>query len=487
VAGWPKEFDPGLLSSPVLGDLNNDGLLDVIIGTGLNETAVFAWKSDGTWVRGWPNSVNGSIFSTPALGDLDAESTGLEVVVGTSTGYIYIWDCFGHVLDGWPKHIDASLASPAIGDINNDGQLDIFVGTSNGDMYAWNVNGTTVIGWPKQTGASILSSPILGDIDGNSEIDVLIGTVNGLHLWLYPNMSHIGSYTGEISSPKLSIPIHSSPLLGDIDGDGNTEIIIGSLDTNVYIWSTGKIFNPRYIPWGMSKGTPQRTGRTGDYDGDGLSNIDELDHFNTDPCSSDPDHDGLSDRKEIYCFTNPWVADRDLDLDKDGLTNVNEVLYYRTDPLTPDATSDTDEDGFLNVDEVDLYGTDPTLFDTDGDGLSDYDEIRYRTNPNNPDTDGDGINDLVELRWRLDPRTADLSKQIGLGTNIITIMVIIALLPILTGIFVFLSSIRDELRWRISLRASIENRFLHLHIILRKSTLISKIHRKIRTIQQKKR
>ena len=38
--------------------------------------------------------------------------------------------------------------------------------------------------------------------------------------------------------------------------------------------------------------------------------------------------------------------------------------------------------------------------DTDGDELTDYDEIKiYSTNPNDPDTDGDGINDGGEVEF----------------------------------------------------------------------------------------
>ena len=47
--------------------------------------------------------------------------------------------------------------------------------------------------------------------------------------------------------------------------------------------------------------------------------------------------------------------------------------------------------------------------DTDGDGLSDEDEILYGTNPNNPDTDGDGHSDMVEIQSSWNPLTKELS------------------------------------------------------------------------------
>lgn len=46
-----------------------------------------------------------------------------------------------------------------------------------------------------------------------------------------------------------------------------------------------------------------------------------------------------------------------------------------------DETIDTDGDGLSDYDETFLYGTSPYLEDTDGDGISDYDEIMQGTDP----------------------------------------------------------------------------------------------------------
>ena len=71
------------------------------------------------------------------------------------------------------------------------------------------------------------------------------------------------------------------------------------------------------------------------------------------------------------------------------------------DPLV--AYEDPDNDGLTNLEEY-QYGTDPNNPDTDGDGLSDGDEVHvYHTNPLLWDTDGDGISDGVEVRTGSDP------------------------------------------------------------------------------------
>ena len=100
---------------------------------------------------------------------------------------------------------------------------------------------------------------------------------------------------------------------------------------------------------------------------------------------------------DIY-GTNPLLSDADADTDGDGLTNISEVDSYGTDPTTSDASSDTDGDGLTNVAEVDTHSTDPATPDTDADGLSDGEEINTQlTNPLVEDTDGDGFGDGEEV------------------------------------------------------------------------------------------
>jgi hypothetical protein len=59
---------------------------------------------------------------------------------------------------------------------------------------------------------------------------------------------------------------------------------------------------------------------------------------------------------------------------------------------------DTDADGLDDIKETSL-GTDPLVWDTDGDNLSDSDEVLiWKTDPLNPDTDGDGYDDGAEIK-----------------------------------------------------------------------------------------
>ncbi|MDZ7755657.1 OmpA family protein [Rhodohalobacter sp.] len=93
------------------------------------------------------------------------------------------------------------------------------------------------------------------------------------------------------------------------------------------------------------------------------------------------------------------------DSDGDGLSDYDEIYVYGTSPLN----ADTDDDGLTDNDEVNTYGTDPLNMDSDEDGLSDGDEVNaYGTDPLSQDTDGDGLSDGDEVdEYGTDPLDPD--------------------------------------------------------------------------------
>ncbi|HTK82399.1 MAG TPA: OmpA family protein [Bacteroidota bacterium] len=115
----------------------------------------------------------------------------------------------------------------------------------------------------------------------------------------------------------------------------------------------------------------------------------------------DPDKDGLLNDDEKQLGTDP----NNPDTDGDGLSDGDEVNVYHTNPLKPDS----DGDGLNDGDEVKKHKTDPNKADTDGDGLKDGEEVmKYTTDPLKADTDGDGLKDGEEVnQYKTDPLKAD--------------------------------------------------------------------------------
>jgi len=122
----------------------------------------------------------------------------------------------------------------------------------------------------------------------------------------------------------------------------------------------------------------------------------------------DDDGDGMpNDWEEDNGFDPDDPSDADADADQDGLTNLEEY-EAGSDPTK----KDSDGDGLSDGDEVNDHGTDPAEADSDGDGLSDGDEINdYGTDPNDEDSDGDGIPDGWEVDNGLDPTDEEDAEE----------------------------------------------------------------------------
>jgi len=121
--------------------------------------------------------------------------------------------------------------------------------------------------------------------------------------------------------------------------------------------------------------------------------------FGLDPTDSDTLGSGQGDlHTAVFSDRNdPWYPSQwKIDSDGDGLTNGQE-LYYGTDSNNPDSNGDGVLDG------VALHlGLDPNNLDPDGDTLTNAQEAVLGTNPLLWDTDGDGIPDHLDA-FPLDP------------------------------------------------------------------------------------
>ena len=236
---------------------------------------------------------------------------------------------------------------------------------------------------------------------------------------------------------------------GDLEFDGDDDSIPDAYELGITA-TDGNPGNREILNGNLAAGSGPGV-NTGDFDGDGLSDLKEYqlsvvqqtfpnlnptladtdgDGRNdgveisgtdtippTNPVNEDTDGDGLSDGVEDNSGsfidasepgTNPTVADTDLDGLEDGIEVANTEAGY--DPTVDDSASDFDADG-LRLDEEIGANTDPLRPDTDDDGFFDGAETNtgifvsydYDTNtgdtgtdPLDNDTDGDGLLDGVE-------------------------------------------------------------------------------------------
>jgi len=123
---------------------------------------------------------------------------------------------------------------------------------------------------------------------------------------------------------------------------------------------------------------------SGDADADQLTNLEEHD-LETGRLDPDTDNDGLKDGVEVTLGTNPFVADAD------------------------DLTSDLNSDGVIDGIGAQL-GHQPNQTDSDGDGVSNANELLMCTDPLRADTDGDGVTDDVD-KFPFDPQASALPSN----------------------------------------------------------------------------
>ena len=127
----------------------------------------------------------------------------------------------------------------------------------------------------------------------------------------------------------------------------------------------------------------------------------------------DTDSEGIPDEMEGYFGTDPFRADSD----GDGLSDYQECIVIGTNPTVIDTDGngvsdfdeDADKDGLSNGAEY-MWDADPIASDSDMDGLKDGDEVYlYHSDPVVFDTDGDGADDGWEVGSGFDPALYDNS------------------------------------------------------------------------------
>lgn len=246
-AGFPVGLagsGPVERSKPAVANLDNDSSpKEIVVGT--RDGELYVLNSNGTVRTGWPKSLPCEIASSPAIGDIDGDGfPDIAVGCGFATNLADPGGVWAFRRDGtliWMVHPtlggagDDVYSTPAIGDVDGDGRNDVVFGAWDHHVYVITRNGTNLPGWPRDTRDTVWSSPSLVDLDGDGRLEIIIGadthaegppinTVDGGTLWVfrYDGTNYPGFPKRE------TVVLGSTPAVGDIDGDGRPEIVIGA-------------------------------------------------------------------------------------------------------------------------------------------------------------------------------------------------------------------------------------------------------------------
>jgi len=212
---------------PVLGDLNNDGKLDIAVGlsTGTTDGIVAILLGNGS--GGFSQAANSpfSTFSTTAsqlaIGDFNEDGKRDLAIPNSSGGAdILLGDGAGGFTVGPPPQISGGALSLTAGDFNEDGHLDVlvenrmFLGTGTGTLGA-----PAVVGIPTTSNAARA-----GDVNNDGHLDVVAGGPSGLTIVLgngTGNLVQAKSYTSGFTTFGAG---SSFAVLGDFNEDGKVDL-----------------------------------------------------------------------------------------------------------------------------------------------------------------------------------------------------------------------------------------------------------------------
>ena len=223
--GWPANLPSAIAAPPAIGDIEGDGLPEIVLS---GDNQLFALHHTGVSVTNFPVTINrvhpvGAILSSPVLGDVDDDAIA-DIVVGLPDGTVTAYQGRGHSVETFPFGTSGTIsAAPALGDLSGTGEVTVVVLSNDGFAHASSYSGApTALPWPmlahdsRRSGASTAVSQPPAPGSGN----LLVSQ----SAFCYPNPVAAGTtgirYTLSRAADRVSIRIYSleGKMVDEMDG-----------------------------------------------------------------------------------------------------------------------------------------------------------------------------------------------------------------------------------------------------------------------------
>ncbi|UCH85710.1 MAG: VCBS repeat-containing protein, partial [Candidatus Latescibacterota bacterium] len=218
------------------------------IDTSGNESAYsgeFSASTNPPQMSGFPIMMKTTTTSSPAVGDIDGDGDK-EIVVGNE--HVYAWHHDGiELIDGdgdaqtWGvlnTYGDAFTAAIALANLDNRAGLDIIAADLNTKgVYCMDFEGNLLPGWPKTAERNFRAAPAAGDINGDGFFEVIAVDSRGtIYVWNRDGTEYrdLGGTDGVFYRTANTSFHFETPTVCDLDGDYKDEIIVGSRADSVW-------------------------------------------------------------------------------------------------------------------------------------------------------------------------------------------------------------------------------------------------------------
>jgi len=247
--GWPQTIhgEPNTWIgsvSPVVADLDNDGIKELVITTQGNSgghlSTLFIFEATGD-LR---SRVNVDYYfdprGFPSIGDIDNDNE-MEILIEANE-QILIYDSQGNLEQNLPiafQMSDDLFGTIVLADVNKDSTLEIIYGgwyLDGSRLVVLDNNGNNMPGFPillENSGTSQTTTPAVGNLDDDDDWEIVIIS----YLNNSPDSTNIRAFNidGSLLWSQKILPVSfSDPVIGDVNDDGFNEVIVTSAD-GVYV------------------------------------------------------------------------------------------------------------------------------------------------------------------------------------------------------------------------------------------------------------